>query len=103
MWKRSHWWNGQILGVRLKEPNYDLNEGRFGKSKLALLAYEDGNMFDRTQASFLQCEPNATYRKHRETAHMPCSNNPFSQPRRETPVPTISFSSIGGELKFDLG
>ena len=50
----------------------------FGEWKLALLAYEDGNMFDWTQASFLHCEPNAPYRKYKETAHMPCSNNPIS-------------------------
>lgn len=89
--------------MRLKEHNSNLNEGRFGKSKLALLVCEDGNMFHWTQASFLQCEPNATYRKYKETAHMPCSNNPISQPSRETPVPSISFSSIGEEFKFDLG
>jgi hypothetical protein len=88
--------------VRLKERNYNLNEGRFGKSKLALLAYEDGNMFDWTHASFLQCEPNATYRKYKETAHMPCSNNPIRQSSLGTPVPSISFSSIREELKFDL-
>jgi hypothetical protein len=80
-----------------------LNEGRFGKSKLALLAYEEGNMFDWTQASFLQCEPNATYRKYKETAHMPCSNNPISKPSLETTVPSVWFSLIGEELRFDLG
>jgi len=64
----------------LKEHNYNLNEGHFGKSKLALLAYEEGNMFDWTQASFLQCEPSATYRKYKETAHMPCSKTPSVNP-----------------------
>jgi hypothetical protein len=80
-----------------------LNEEHFGKSKLALLAYEEGNMFDWTQASFLQCEPNATYMKYKETAHMPCSNNPISQSSLETPVPSIWFSLIVEELTFDLG
>lgn len=89
--------------MRLKEHHYNLNEGHFGKSKLALLAYEEGNMFDRIQASFLQCEPNATYRKYKETAHMPCSNNPINQSNLVTPVPSIWFSLIGEELNFDLG
>jgi hypothetical protein len=89
--------------VRLKEHSYNWNEGRFGKSKLALLAYEERNMFDWTQASFLQCESNATYRIYKETAHMLCSNNPISQPSLETPVTSMWFFLIGEELKFDLG
>jgi hypothetical protein len=80
-----------------------LNEGHFGKSKLALLAFEEGNMYEWIQASFLQCETNATYRKYKETAHMPCSNNPISHSSLGTPVLSIWFSLIGEELKFDLG
>jgi hypothetical protein len=78
---------GRLLGVRLQEHNYNLNEAHFQKSKLALHAFEGGHKFDWTQPSILQFEPNVTDKKSKETARMLRSNNPLIQK----------------ELKYDLG
>jgi hypothetical protein len=49
-------------------------------SKLAQHVYEEGHKICWKEAKVLQIEPNVTYRKHKESAHMSLVDNPISQP-----------------------
>jgi hypothetical protein len=42
--------------------------------------YEEGHKICWTEAEVLQIEPNATYRKHKESAHVSLVDQPISQP-----------------------
>jgi hypothetical protein len=58
------------LEVCIKEHKYNLTQGLLDKSKLAQHAYEEGHKICWKDAKVLQIEPNATYRKYKESAHM---------------------------------
>jgi predicted GIY-YIG superfamily endonuclease len=68
------------LEVRIKEHNYNLTQGLLEKSKLAQHAYEEGHRICWKEAKVLQIEPNATYRKYKESAHISLAAQPISQP-----------------------
>jgi hypothetical protein len=48
-------------------------------SKLAQLAYEEGHKICWKEAKVLLIEPNTTYRKYKESAHMSLIDHPISQ------------------------
>jgi len=60
-----------------------LKEGQLDEEKLAQYAFEEGYKTEWLQAGILHFEPNHTYRKYKETAHMFRSDNPISQPSVE--------------------
>lgn len=66
------------------------------------MTQEEGQKIEWTQANSLWFEPNGTYIKYKETAHMLCSNNPISLPSLEISL-TVWFPLRGKELKCDLG
>jgi hypothetical protein len=57
-----------------------LIQGLLEKTNLAQHAYEEGHKICWKDAKVLQIEPNATYRKYKESAHMSPSAHPISQP-----------------------
>jgi hypothetical protein len=65
--------------VRIKEQKYNLTHCLFEKSKLAQHAYEEGHKKYWSEAKVLQIEPNATYRKYKESAHV-SARPPASKP-----------------------
>jgi hypothetical protein len=67
------------LEVRIKEHKYNLTQGQLEKSKLAEHAYEEGHKIWWKNAKVLQIEPNATYRKYKECAHMSLAAHSISQ------------------------
>jgi hypothetical protein len=71
----------RLLEVRIKEQNYNLTQGLLEKSELAQYAYEEGHKICWNEAKVLQVEPNTTYRKYKESAHMSLVDYPISQPR----------------------
>jgi hypothetical protein len=89
------------LALRLKEHQYNLKEGLFGKSKLAAHAFEVGHMIHWDQTEILQIESNPISRKYKEIAHMICSNNPISQGGLE--MSPLWFPIIAKKLKFNRG
>lgn len=66
---------GRPLSMKLRKYKYNLKEGHFDKSKLALHAFEEGHKINWTQALILQFEPHHAFWKYKETAHKFCSNN----------------------------
>jgi hypothetical protein len=50
------------------------------KSKLVQHAYEEGHKICWNEVKVLQIEPNTTYRKYKESAHMSPIDHPISQP-----------------------
>jgi predicted GIY-YIG superfamily endonuclease len=80
------------LEVRIKEHKYNLTQGLLEKSKLAQQAHEEGCIICWKEAKILQIEPNATYRKHKESALRSLVAHPISDPSLDiSPVwtPTI--------------
>jgi hypothetical protein len=73
-----------------------LKEGQLDKEKLVQYAFE-GYKPEWLEAGILHFEPNHTYRKYKETAHMFCSDNPISQPSVEISPVWIPF--IGKAFK----
>jgi hypothetical protein len=67
------------LEVRIKQHKYNLTQGLLEKSKLAQPAYEEGHKICWKEAKVLQIEPNATYRKYKESAHMSVVYHSISQ------------------------
>jgi hypothetical protein len=43
-------------------------------------AYEEGHKICWNEAKVLHIEPNSTYRKHKQSAHMSLLDHPISQP-----------------------
>jgi hypothetical protein len=56
------------------------------KSKLAQQAYEEGHRICWKEAKVLQIEPNTTYRKYKEAAHMSLLDDSISQPSLDIPI-----------------
>jgi hypothetical protein len=67
------------LKVRIKEHKYSLTQGLLEKSKLAPHAYEEGHKICWKETKVLQIEPNTTYKKYKESAHMSLVDHPISQ------------------------
>jgi hypothetical protein len=63
------------LEVRIKE---HLTQGLLEKSKLAQHAYGEGHKICWKEAKVLQIEPNTTYRKYKESAHMSLIDHPIN-------------------------
>jgi hypothetical protein len=61
------------------EHKYNLAQGPLEKSKLAQQAYEGGHKICWKEGKVLQIEPNTSYRKHKESAHMFLVDHPISQ------------------------
>jgi hypothetical protein len=57
--------------VHIKEHKYNLTEGLLEKSKLAQHADKKGHKICWNEVKVLKIEPNTTYRKYKESAHMP--------------------------------
>jgi hypothetical protein len=69
------------LKVCIKEHKYNLTQGLLEKSKLAQHAYREGHKICCwNEAKVLQTEPNTTYRKYKESAHISLINHLISQP-----------------------
>jgi hypothetical protein len=67
------------------------------KSKLAQHAYEEGHKIFWNKARVLQIEPNTTYRKYKESAHMSLLDHPIIQPSLDiSPIWTLM---IAAEIK----
>jgi hypothetical protein len=73
--------------VRLREHRHNLQQDLLEKSKLAQLAYEEGQRVGFDEARILEIESNHRFRKYKESAHMACSTNTISEP-------TLDFSRI---------
>jgi hypothetical protein len=58
------------IEVHIKEHKYNLIQGLHEKSKLAQHAYEEGYRMCWKEVKALQVEPNITYRKYKESAHI---------------------------------
>jgi hypothetical protein len=59
---------------------YSLFECLLEKSKLAQHAYKNGHKICWKEAKVLQTEPDTTYRKYKQSAHMSLVDHPISQP-----------------------
>jgi hypothetical protein len=70
---------GRPLEVRIKEHKCNLTQGLLEKSKLSQHAYEEGHKICCCEAKILQIEPNTTYKKYKETAHISLLDHPISQ------------------------
>jgi hypothetical protein len=68
------------LEERIKEHKYNLMQGLLEESKLTKHACEEGNEICWKEAKILQIEPNATYRKYKESANMSLVAHPISWP-----------------------
>jgi hypothetical protein len=66
--------------VWTKEHKYNPKQSMFAKSKSDQPTYERNHNICCNEAKVLQVEPNATYRKCKEYAHMPLIHHPISQP-----------------------
>jgi hypothetical protein len=53
------------------------------KSKLTQCTNEEGHRVGWDEARILEIESHGRYKKYKESAHMACSTNPFSQPSME--------------------
>jgi hypothetical protein len=71
---------GRPLAVKLHEHRHNLRQVLLEISKLALPAYEEGNVVGWDEARILEIGSNSRYRKYKESAHMACLTNPISQP-----------------------
>jgi hypothetical protein len=69
-----------VKQICIKEHKYSLTQSLLEKSKLAQHAYEGGHKIYWNEAKVLQIEPNTTYRKYKESAHMSLIGHPISQP-----------------------
>jgi hypothetical protein len=85
----------RILEVRIKEYKYtyNLTQGFLEKSKLARHVYEELHKLCWNEAKVLQIEPNTTYRKYKESAHMSLLDHLISQPSLDTSGPPLSQKS----------
>jgi hypothetical protein len=83
--------------LHINEHKYNLTQGLLGKSKLAQHAYEAGHKIRWNEARVLQIEPNTTYRKHNESAHMSLTDHPISQPNLD--ISPIWTNVITAEVK----
>jgi hypothetical protein len=71
--------NIKPLEVCIKEHKCNLTQGLLEKSKLAQHAYE-GHRICWNEVEVLQIEPNITYRKYKESAHISLLDHLISQP-----------------------
>jgi hypothetical protein len=76
-----------------------LTQSLLEKSKLAQHAYGEGHKICWNEAKGLQIEPNTTYRKYKESAHMSLLDHPMSQPSLDishiwTPVITAEVKRL---------
>jgi hypothetical protein len=85
------------LEVRFKEHKYNLTQGLLEKSKLAQHAYKDCHKICWNGAKVLQIEPNTTYRKYKEFAHLSLVDHPSSQPSLD--IFPICTSIIAAEIR----
>jgi hypothetical protein len=67
------------LEVLIREHKYHLTQSFLEKSKLAQHTYKAGRKICCNEAKVLQIEPNNTYRKYKESAHMSLLDRPISQ------------------------
>jgi hypothetical protein len=77
----------------MKEHKYSLTQSLLEKSKLAQHAYEEGH----NKATVLQIEPNTTYRKCKESAHISLLDHPISQPSLD--ISPVWTPVIAAEIK----
>jgi hypothetical protein len=68
------------LEVRIKEQKYNLTQDLLEKSKVAQYVYKEDHEICYNEAKVLQIEPNTSYRKYKESAHMSLLDHPVSQP-----------------------
>jgi hypothetical protein len=68
------------LEVLIKEHKYNLTQSLTEKSKLVQHACQEGHKLCWNKARVLQIEPNTTYRKYKESAHMSLMDHPISIP-----------------------
>jgi hypothetical protein len=87
------------LEVCIREHKYNLIHGLLEKSKLAQHAYGEGHKICWNKARVLQIEPNSTYRKYKESAHMSLLDHSISQPNLDispiwTPVIAAEINKL---------
>jgi hypothetical protein len=68
------------LKVRIKEHKYNFAQSLLEKSEFVQHAYKEGHKIRWKEVKVLQIEPNTTYRKYMESAHMSLTDHPISQP-----------------------
>jgi predicted GIY-YIG superfamily endonuclease len=89
------------LKVRIKEHKYNLTEGLLENSKLAQHAYEEDHNISWQESTVLQIEPNTTYRKYKESAHMSLVDHLISQPSLDiSPIWTAIIAAEVGKLQL---
>jgi hypothetical protein len=76
---------GRLMEVCTKEHKYNMIQRLLKTSKWAQHAYEDGHQLCWTEAKVLEIEPNSTYRKNKESAHISLVVHSISQPSLYVP------------------
>jgi hypothetical protein len=80
--------------VSIKEYKYNLTQSLLQKSKLAQHVYKEGHKICWNEAKVLQIEPNTTYRKYKESAHVSLLDHPISQPSLDiSPILTLIITA----------
>jgi hypothetical protein len=87
----------KYLEVRIKEHKCNLTWGLLENSNVVQHAYEEGHRIYWKEEKVLQIEPNLTYRKYKESAHMSVVDRPISQPSLD--ISPICISVITVEVK----
>jgi hypothetical protein len=82
----------------IEEQKYKLTQGLLEKSKLAQHVYQEGHKICWKEVKVLQIEPNATYRKYKESVHMSLLDHPISQPSLD--ISPIWNPIISAEVKY---
>jgi hypothetical protein len=87
------------LVVRMKEHKCNLTWGLLENSKVVQHAYKEGHKIYWKEEKILHVEPNPTYRKYKESAHMSLVDLPIGQPSLDispiwTPVITVEVKKL---------
>jgi hypothetical protein len=87
------------LEVRIKEHKYNLTQDMLEKSILAQHSYEEDHKICWNEGKVLQIEPNAVYRKYKESDHVSLLERQISQPSVDispiwTPVITTEIKRL---------
>jgi hypothetical protein len=100
-WQMLHRRNKQTFKLHIKEHQHNLTQSLLEKSKVAQHAYEGGHKIWWKEAKVLQTEPNTTYRKNKESAHMSLAAHPFRQPSLDiSPIRTPTIGAGVRKLQF---
>jgi hypothetical protein len=77
----SHQQNKQTLEIHIKENEHNLMQSLLKKSRLVQQVCKEGHQICWKEEKVSQIEPNTTYRKCKESAHLSLVAHPNSQTR----------------------